>query len=404
MKILQVNKFYYNRRGAEKYMLALSEELTKAGHQVAVFSMQHPKNLPSIWSKYFISRLSFNEGKFFDKLKMLSRLFYSFEAKRKFRALINDFKPDLIHIHNIYHHISPSILDVARKYKIPVVMHVHDYKLICPNYKLFVKGKECERCKKTLYYNCVVNRCVNGSLSRSIGATLEMYLHNVILKIYRKSLTRLISPSKFMKEQFVAFGWPAEMINVVYNSYDNNLLGEKLDEDDYLLYFGGLSEEKGIETLIKAAAKINAKTKIVGDGRQDKELKKLAKQLTAPVEFCGFKSGDNLKKLILKAKAIIIPSIWPENMPLSLLESLSLGKIVIASNIGGIPELIQDSLNGFLFEAGNCDDLIEKIKQLERLDANQKEKIKQAAKLSIKEFNGQNNLDDVLKIYSEILK
>jgi len=403
MKILQVNKFYYNRRGAEKYMLALNEGLTKAGHQVAVFSMQHPKNLPSIWSKYFISRISFNEGGFLDKLKMPGRLFYSFEAKRKFRALIKDFQPDLIHIHNIYHHISPSILDVARKYKIPVIMHLHDYKLICPNYKLFIKGKPCERCKKNLYYNCLLNRCVNGSWSRSVGAVLEMYLHNVILKIYRKSLTRLIAPSKFIKDRFVAFGWPAEMIDVIYNSFDQNLLGETLPEEDYILYFGGLSEEKGVETLIKAAAKTGLKTKIAGDGRQGQILKSLSDKLKAPIEFCGFKSGNDLRNLILRAKAVIIPSIWPENMPLSLLESLSLGKIVIASNIGGIPEIIQDGFNGFLFEAGNCDDLIKKIKHLEELDISEKEKIKQAAKLSIKELNSQNNLNSVLKVYTDIL-
>jgi len=404
MKILQVNKFYYERRGAEKYMLGLSEALVKAENDVAVFSMEHPKNLPSPYSKYFVSRISFNEGGLLDKLKSPSRLLYGLEAKAKFKALIKDFKPDIIHVHNLYHHISPSILDVARKFKIPVIMHLHDYKLICPNYKLFVKGKECERCKKTLYYNCIFNRCVNGSLPRSIGAALEMYLHNVILKIYKKGLKKLIAPSNFMKERFVAFGWPADMIDVVYNSYDNNLLGEKLTEDDFLLYFGGLSEEKGINILIKAAAKLNQKTILAGEGRSESELKNLAQKLKAPVEFCGYKSGEELKNLILRARAIVIPSIWPENMPLSLLESLSLGKIVIASNIGGIPEIIKDGINGFLFEAGNQESLQEKMKKVLTLSEAEREKIKQEAKLSVDKFNSKNNFASIIKIYRSLIK
>ncbi len=207
-----------------------------------------------------------------------------------------------------------------------------------------------------------------------------------------------------MKERFVAFGWPADMIDVVYNSYDNNLLGEKLTEDDFLLYFGGLSEEKGINILIKAAAKLNQKTILAGEGRSESELKNLAQKLKAPVEFCGYKSGEELKNLILRARAIVIPSIWPENMPLSLLESLSLGKIVIASNIGGIPEIIKDGINGFLFEAGNQESLQEKMKKVLTLSEAEREKIKQEAKLSVDKFNSKNNFASIIKIYRSLIK
>lgn len=132
MRILQVNKFNYIRGGAEKYFIEISKNLEELGHQVAIFSMHHPKNNPSPWEKYFVSRLSFNEAKLRDRLITPGRILYSLEAKRKFKSLVKDFKPDIIHIHNIYHQISPSILDVAKKYQIPVVMHLHDYKLICP--------------------------------------------------------------------------------------------------------------------------------------------------------------------------------------------------------------------------------------------------------------------------------
>ena len=134
MRILQVNKYNYLRGGSEKYFIELSKELERAGHQVAIFSMRHPKNLPSLWEKYFVSRVSFSENSLYYSLLRPFRVLYSFEAKRKFSKLIKKFKPDIIHIHNIYHQISPSILPVAKKYNIPVVMHLHDYKLICPNY------------------------------------------------------------------------------------------------------------------------------------------------------------------------------------------------------------------------------------------------------------------------------
>ena len=144
MKILQVNQFYYPRGGADKYFLDLTRTLTEAGHQVAVFSMVHPKNWPSPWSPYFVSRVSFNEGNLVDKLKTPGRVLYSLEAKRKFARLVRDFQPEIIHLHNIYHHISPSILTVAQEYKIPVVLHLQDYKLICANHSLFTKGAICE--------------------------------------------------------------------------------------------------------------------------------------------------------------------------------------------------------------------------------------------------------------------
>lgn len=401
MRILQVNKFYYPRGGADKYFLSLSRALESAGHEVAVFAMQHPKNLPSPWSRYFVSRLSFNEGGLKDKLRSPGRVLYSLEAKRKFAALLTEFKPEIIHLHNIYHQLSPSILDVARKRHIPVVFHCHDYKLICPNYQLFVNGAICERCKQHKYYNCLTHRCLNKSLARSLLAAAEAYLHNSVLKTYQKSLTSLIAPSEFMKEKLVAFGWPAEKITVIYNPYDPeffNGLDAAEQEADYLLYFGRLSAEKGIETLITASQKTQQAVKIAGLGPEEEKLKKLASSLKAPVEFLGFKSGSNLKALLKEAKAVVIPSIWPENMPLSLLESLSLGKIVIASRVGGLPEVIRDKENGFLFTAGDSHDLAAKISSLANADL---DAIKRAGRITAQNFSPDKNLCAVLNAYQK---
>lgn len=406
MKILQVNQYYYPRGGADKYFLDLTRTLEAAGHQVAVFSMHHPKNWPTPWSRYFVSRISFNEGNLIDKLKTPGRVLYSLEAKKKFAQLVNDFQPDIIHLHNIYHHLSPSILTVAKKQNIPVVLHLQDYKLICANHSLFTKGAMCERCRPNKYYECLKNRCIKNSFAGSALGTLEMYLHHSILKIYERNVSRFIAPSNFMKQTVINFGQPAEKISVIFNPYNSELAGTTGDKTNYqapgyLLYFGRFSPEKGLETLIRAAALTGQKTKLVGEGADEASLKKLAIELKAPVEFNGFKNNTELKPLILNARAVIIPSIWGENMPLSLMEALSLGKTVIVSRIGGMPEMIKENKNGLLFRPGDVNDLVRQIKRLDKIDYFA---ISQEAKKTVAAFSPDRNLKEVLALYQKLLK
>jgi glycosyltransferase involved in cell wall biosynthesis len=405
MRILQVNKFHYPRGGAEKYYLELGKALEEAGHEIAYFSMHHPKNLPSLYSKYFVSRLSFNEGGLKDKLKTPGRVIYSLEAKRKFKRLLQDFKPDIIHIHNIYHQLSPSILNVASHFKIPIVMHLHDYKLICPNYQLFAHGKICEDCKPNKYINCFKNRCFQGSYSKSALASIEMYIHHSWCKIYKKNISTFIAPSNFMKEKVSEYGWDKDKITTIYNPFSANLNTNHVEiqntkKEDYLLYFGRLSPEKGLSTLLRAASISGDNVKLAGLGPEKNNLENLAKKLKIKVEFLGFKSGEELKNIILKAKAVVIPSIWYENMPLSLLEALNLSCLVIASNIGGLPEIVKPPKNGFLFEAGNFLDLANKIKLLDSFPL---EDIKRAAKESVADLTMANNLKKVENLYQEVL-
>lgn len=407
MKILQVNKFYYPQGGADKYFLDLSQALVKAGHDVAVFAMEHPNNLKTPFAKYFVSQIDFNNLTWWQKISTPGRVIYSLEAKRKFKKLVEDFQPEIIHIHNIYHQISPSILDVAKRYKIPVVMHLHDYKLICPNYQLFAHGHLCEACRPDKYYQCVKNKCFKNSRSQSLLAATEMTIHHKILKIYEKNIKAFIAPSQFMKNKISEFNWPSNKISVVTNPYSENLNNilpiDNNNPGNYLLYFGRLSIEKDIQTLILAAHNLGRNLKIVGRGPEEKNLKKMAADLpknTAKIEFLGFKDNGDLQTLINNSEAIIIPSICYDNMPLSLLEALNMGKIVLASRIGGLPEIIKDGENGFLFEAGNLDSLQEKILNLDKIN---KVKIREAAFKSVQKFSPQNNLEAVIKIYQHVL-
>lgn len=400
MRILQVNKYNYVRGGAEKYFIEISRELRELGHQVAVFSMKHPKNIPSDFDKYFVSRLSFNEGSWRDKLITPFRVLYSFEARRKFKKLLNDFKPEIIHIHNIYHQISPSILSLAKKRKIPVIMHLHDYKLICPNYQLLSHGEICYRCRGGKYINCLKQRCFKDSFWKSLLATIEMYFHHKVLKIYKKNIDLFIAPSQFMKDTVVSFGWPENKIEVVYNfseRIENNLIDQV---ENYGLYFGRLSKEKGIDVLLRAFKLLDnkMKLKIIGTGPEEKNLKKLSQELKLGnrVKFLGKKTGPALFDEVKKAQLVFLPSLWLENMPLTLLEAMMLKKVVIASNIGGMPELIKHTETGFLFERGNVQDLVRVINSSSNYNLLQ---IGTQANLLVENLNVSRHLSKILQIY-----
>ncbi len=373
MKILQVNKYHYYRAGAEKYYLDISNELKKQGHELAYFAMHDENNINSKWSKYFVSKLDFHNLSLQDKLKLPGRIIYSLEAKRKFKKIVEDFKPDVIHAHNIYHHISPSILSVAKKKNIPVVLHLQDYKIISPNYNIYSHGKNHWDYCGGRFYRCLFNKCFKNSYIQSFLVSLEYFVHHYLLNIYNKNVNIFIAPSLFMKEKASMFSVEAEKIKVINNHIqDNEISNEAQPKGDYWLYFGRLAVEKGIQDLISALSKIddNSKLKIAGDGPYKKELEDLILKLKLNdrVEFLGKKQKQELKEIIKKSKAVIIPSIWPENFPFALLETIAMGKPAIIANSGGMPEIINHKENGFIFEAGDVDDLKEKMLNIDKVD------------------------------------
>lgn len=402
MKILLVNKFYYQRGGAETYILEIEKKLLSLGHEVAIFSMHHPKNIETSWSKYFISRVSFNEGGMMQRLVGAARVLYSFEAKKKFQDILKDFKPDIIHLHNIYHQISPSILPVAKKLGIPVVMHLHDYKLICPNYQLFDGKRICYDCLAPHYWKCFFKKCFGNSYLKSFLVSLESFFHHSVLKIYEKNISLYIAPSKFMKELSIKAGVPTEKIITLYNFTLSQSLINSLPKN-YLLYVGRLSSEKGLLTLLEAA-KIDSDIhiKIVGSGTQANILQKMITEnkLESQIELTGQKDKQEVMYLLKEARAVIIPSVWLENMPFALLEAMSAGKVVIAANIGGLPELITNGVNGFIFTSGDSNDLVKKIKLLKITDLTV---MGQKAQAKVAPLNLDTHTQDLLNIYKRLL-
>ncbi len=363
MKILMINKFFYRKGGSESYMFDLIDLLKKQGHQVIEFSMQDKKNQESEYSNYFVKNIDFSkkEGIFKDIKKAL-RAIYSFEAKKKLEKLIKKEKPDIAHLHNFNFHLTPSILSVLKKHNIPTVWTLHDYKLICPNYRLFTQGKICERCKVYKYYNCLRYNCFNN-FGRSLTATLEMFLHKLILRSYDK-VDIFIAPSKFLEAKLKDWNIRPEKIRQLYNFIDLAKFEPNFEPGQGLIYFGRLSLEKGILTLLKAFKGLSGfNLQIVGQGPQKEAIEQYIKENNLNnVSLSGYKKGQELYDLIKKSRLVIAPSQWYENNPISVLEAFALAKPAIGSGLGGIPELVKHGKTGFLFEAGQAEDLKEEIK------------------------------------------
>ncbi|MEK7211342.1 MAG: glycosyltransferase family 4 protein [Patescibacteria group bacterium] len=402
MKILQVNKFYYFRGGAERYFLELSEMLGKAGHEVIPFAMRHPENLPSIYSKFFVSEIKFDQRENPAKdIKKIGRMIYSFEAKRKLEELIRHEKPDIAHLHNIYHQISPSILDVLKKHKIPVVMSLHDYKLVCPNYQLYTEGFPCERCRKQRYWNAMLHNCL-GSAPANFAAALEMSVHHFILRGYEKNVSAFISSSLFLKNLCERWGWPEKKFLRLpgFVNFDA-LSGESQGLGEGALYFGRLSHEKGLDVLIQAAKRLpDIPFKIVGSGPLAGGLPAVARRHgVLNICFAPHLHGSELWDEVARARIVVLPSVWYENYPLSLLEAQALGRPIVASNIGGIPEIVLEKKNGLLFSPGDAEDLARKIKALYYDEARLRSFGLLARERVGRENDPARHLHEILKIY-----
>ena len=371
MKILMVNKFYYIKGGSETYYFELKRLLESKGHTVIDFSMQDEKNFVSPYSNYFVENVDYNnkEG-IFSRIKAAADIIYSFESKRKFERLVNEVKPDCIHLHIFQHQISPSILDVIKKYHIPTIYKAHDLKMLCLNYKMMHHGKLCEQCRGGKYFYCVLNKCVKDSYLKSCVNVVEGYVHR-----WRHSydaINVIITPSLFYKKIFEKFGINCNRVIHIPNFIDFNKHEIEFSEDreNYYLYYGRLSKEKGIMTLIKAVENLNVQLKIAGTGPLEEDVRQyVADKKISNIMFLGFKTGKDLSNIVGNAKAIILPSEWYENGPYSAIEALQLGRPIIGADIGGIPELIDN--NGYLFKSGNIDSLKDDILKLEKLDNEQ---------------------------------
>ena len=358
MRVVLCSNFYYRRGGDCTYLLGLQQLLEHHGHQTAVFSMRHPQNLPCPQEKYFVDFLDYaelnNNKNLLNVAKVLGRSIWSRQARRNIARLIAEWKPDVAHFQNIHAYLTPSILSPLKAAGIPVVWTLHDFKLLCPE-SHFLSGKRvCEECKGGHFWRCVKNRCKKGSRAASAVAALEAYIHRY-LRISGQ-VARFIAPSRFLKSKFVEFGWPSDQ----FESWPNFLIempGERRGGDgSYGLYLGTLLPFKGVETLIRALAIAPPHPfHVLGAGEMRSQLEQLVTELGLEkhIRFCGFLEGEALEREIVGARYAVVPSECYENFPYAAIELMARGIPLIASAIGGIPELVHDGETGLLFPPGD---------------------------------------------------
>lgn len=365
MKILMVNKFLYPNGGSETYIFKLGEHLISKGHEVQYFGMEHDERCVGNRINVYTSNMDFRGGSKLSKLTYPIKTIYSSEARKKIRMVLDDFMPDVVHLNNFNYQLTPSIILEIKKYEketnkmVKIVFTAHDYQLICPNHMMNNPNtnENCEKCVGGNFDNCIKGKCIHGSTAKSIIGAMEALYWNK-RKVY-KYIDSIICCSEFLKSKMDSNPIFREKTITLHN-FIEDVEWKEVEKKDYILYFGRFSQEKGIQTLINVC-KLLPEVKFIfaGIGPLEEEVNN-----TPNIENLGFKTGDELEKLIREAKFSIYPSEWYENCPFSVMESQMYGTPVLGANIGGIPELIQKNKTGELFDSGNSLDLKEKIERL----------------------------------------
>lgn len=403
MRILQVNVFHYPRGGDAVHALAVGSALSEAGHEVRFFGMHHPQNLPSPDSEHWVPYIDFAE---LNRTKspgaaaqVLRRTLYSRDAARRIGAMIDRWRPDVAHLHSVHPQLSLSILVELNRREIPIVWTLHDYKLLCPNTQLAVRGVVCERCKPRRFIQCTLNRCKKDSLAASLVATLEAEVDRFIDS--EKRVDRFIAPSVFLMSKFDEFGWDtSKFVHLANFAPADSIPVARWPAPGHFAYTGRLDRAKGVGTLIEAVGRTTGTTlEIAGEGPLEAELRALA-EAVAPerVEFLGRVGPTALAALRDRSIAVVVPSEWYENSPYAVTEAFNRGCPVVAADIGGLPELVTSEENGLLFAPGDPDSL---STALQRLAGNPtlRERLGTGARRSARDLGIDEYLSRLLEVY-----
>lgn len=365
MKILMVNKFLYRNGGSETYIFKLGECLTKKGHQVEYFGMDDENRCVSNSANAYTSSMDFHNGSKLKKITYPIKTIYSTEARKKIRLVLDKFCPDAVHLNNFTYQLTPSIILEINKWKketnrdCKIIYTAHDYNLICPNHMLNNPNthENCELCVGGKFINCTKNKCIHSSLAKSLVGTAEATFWK--MQGTYKYIDKIICCSEFMKKKLDTNPLFRNKTIAMHNFVEQKQC-RTVEKKDYVLYFGRYSEEKGINTLLKVCKQLpDINFVFAGSGPLEKDVNSVQN-----VKNVGFKTGDELEKLVREAKFTICPSEVYENCPFSVMESQMYGTPVIGANIGGIPEIIENGKTGELFESGNGEDLKKKVEKL----------------------------------------
>lgn len=399
MRILLVNKFHYLRGGSEKYYFELAKLLKNHGHTVAFFSMKNENNIKTDDREYFVDEIDMNTGSKFEALNVI----YSKKNKALMEKALEEFKPDIVHINNFQRQLSASIIDAVKEKNIPLIMTAHDLNPICPASIMLYNGEVCEDCITKGYTSCIKKKCIKNSMLKSVLGYIEKKyydLHKMFCKV-----DCIISPSEFNKNQLLKGKLKCNDITVIHNFVNET---EKTDYTlgDCAFYFGRLSREKGILNLVEAINNIpGARLIIAGDGPEKENIQAYIKEhkLEDRITLLGYLNQNDIRENIRKCRFVTVPSIWYENCPYSILETMEIGKPIIGSKIGGIPELIQDGINGFTYEHNDVSELTNKLKKLFNNDETVKQFSKNSKKIFIQNYSAEAYYNKLMAVYNKYI-
>jgi len=403
MRILLCHNNYSVQGGAEIFVHEIARLLTENGHSVAFLTCDDDA-ADTQWKEYFPRAVDYKGN----KLRAISRfpqLVYSTKSKAAARKITADFKPDLVHCFAIYTKLTPSILDVFREKNIPVVCSFNDYKHICPNDKLFHYGRICEVCRGGRFVNAIRKRCAHDSLVYSTANALESYVHS-FMDIYRKNVKTFLFASEFMAHKTEEF-WGSDTFRwrLLRNPYDSSVYSMTPTSGKYALFFGRLIDEKGVDVLLRAAElAADVPVVVVGDGPDRERLEQMADGLSSSnIKFVGAKWGGELDEILTHCRFVVVPSLWHENFPYVVLQSFAMGKPIIGTDRGGIPELVTHGARGYIYDADNAAELANYMTDLYQDDEALERMGKNAKQYVDAEFSDENIYKALMDAYSEVL-
>jgi len=397
MKVLMANKFFHLNGGSERVFFQEREFLQKKGITVIDFSMQDQRNQYSPYAEFFVGNINYESSVGLSrKLKTALSFIHSGEAVKKLEKLLERERPDVAHLHNIYHQLTPSIITVLKKHGVKTVLTLHDYKLICPSYLALNKGRICTICDGRAFWKAVTCHCQASRMQELLLAAEGLW--HLWQRNY-EAVDIFIAPSRFLVD-LSSRRIPREKIRLLRNGINLDKYSSYCDDKGYALYLGRLSKEKGIRTLLEAHNKLNSAIplKVAGTGPLAESL-----QSAYPdVQFIGYKTGIGLNDLIGEAAYVVVPSECYENCSMSVLEAMASGKAVIGSNLGGLPEQIEDGVSGFLFEPGNARDLAEKMDRLIQDKALRQDMGRAGRKIIEEKFSLHEHGNKLISIYKQL--
>ncbi len=369
-RLLNVHRYRYRKGGAEAVYLDHSRLFAERGWTCAEFAMAHPRNPPSAWDAHFPAQFDPRPG--WCGLLDIPRFIYSRDARRQMARLLEQFRPDIVHVHGLYHQLTPSVLEPIAAAGIPIVYTMHDFKLLCPAYSMFTdKLGICERCATGSFWHCAANACLHDSRAVSAVYALDAYVQ--CWRGAYDTVSAFVMPSRSILEKHREHGFPAGKLHHIPNFFETTadepatppLIAEARQRyGRYVVYFGRLSPEKGCGVLIEACDAAGLPLVLVGEGPEEAGLRDLAARSSQPVHFAGYLTGGQLWAVVEASLCVALPSIWYEIAPKSVLEAMARAKPVVASAIGGLPEQVEDGATGYLAPPGNAAALAEVLEGL----------------------------------------